>query len=139
MNKSTNIKTVLEILKNEIEGDVQSALQKMDSGYSMTWVYKSPKGVLFPVSRPDFKAEMKEVYKIEGRTYDIKNVAEGENIVMVELVERYPDPETKHLHQTPLVLVIEMQNGKIRRGRHYCDPQISYLDLKKEDIDQIYN
>lgn len=96
MNKqSKNIKIVLKILKDEIGGDMKSALSKMSPDYSMTWVYKSKKGTLFPQTKPDFKSEMKDVYKIEGRKYDIKNIAEGKNVVMVELVESYPDPETK--------------------------------------------
>ena len=138
MIESKNVKTVLEILQDEIRGDVAAALSKMDPGYTMTWVYKSPKGALFPVSKPDFKAEMKEVYKIEGRKYDIKNVAEGEHVVMVELIESYPDPETKKLHHTPLVLVIVVRDGKVMRLRDYCYTQISCLDLDKKDIEGIY-
>jgi ketosteroid isomerase-like protein len=139
MKQSPNIQTALQILEDEIRGDVASALKKMDPSYSMTWVYKAPKkGTLFPVSRPDFQADMKDVYKIEGRHYDIKNVTEGENVVMIEMIESYPDPETKKLYQTPLVIVMEFKDGKIIRGRHYCDPNLSYLDLKKEDIDGIF-
>jgi ketosteroid isomerase-like protein len=136
---SKNITTALAILQDEIRGDVAAAMQKMDPSYSMTWVYKSPKkGVLFPVSHPDFKADMKEVYKIEGRNYDIKNITENKDVVMIEMVESYPDPETKKLYQTPLVIVMEFKDGKIVRGRHYCDPNLSYLDLKKEEIDGIF-
>lgn len=138
MIQSQNIKTALEILQDEIIGNVESALKKMDPSYSMTWVYKSQKGILFPQSKPDFKSEMKDVYKIDGRNYDIKNVTEGDNVVMIEMIESYPDPETKKLHQTPLVIVLEFKDGKILRGRHYCDPQLSYLDLKKEDIDRVF-
>ena len=48
---------------------------------------------------------------------------------MVELIESYPNPETKKIYRTPLVLVLEMKNGKIVTGRHYCDPRLSYRHL----------
>jgi len=140
MNQSQNVKTALAILNDEIRGDLVAALSKMDPAYSMTWVYKTPKkGTLFPVSRPDFEEDMKEAYVVKGRNYDIKNITEGPDTVMIEMVESYPDPDTKKLYQTPQVIVMEFKDGKIIRGRHYCDPNISYLDLKKEDIDGIYN
>ncbi len=139
MNPSKNVKLVLDILQDEIRGDVAAALSKMDKNYSMTWVYKSPKGVLFPVSKPDFAADMKEAYVIKDRKYDIKNIAEGENVVMVELVESYTDQDTNQFHQTPLTLVLEIKDGKILRGRHYCDPQVSYLKLDNNEIRAIFD
>lgn len=139
MNRlSKNVKIVLSVLKDEIKGDVFSALRKLDKNYSMTWVYRKKNGVLFPRTKRDIKAEMKEVYPIKGRRYDIKNIAEGNNIVMVELVESYPDPKTKKVYRTPLVLVLEMKNGKIKKGRHYCDPAISYLYLSKKTVDKVF-
>lgn len=129
---------VLEILRDEIRGDVLSALKKMDKKYSMTWVYKSPRGKLFPRTKPDFNREMKDVYRIKGREYDIKNIAEGKNIVIIEMVESYPDNKTKKIYRTPLVIVLEIKNGKILKGRHYCDPHLSYLNLTKKQIKGIY-
>ena len=122
--KDVLIQKVLEILDDEIKGDVKSALSKMDKKYSMTWVYKSRKGVLFPRTKPNFKAEMKEVYVIKGRKYDIKHIVSGKDVVFVEVVESYPDPDSKKVYRTPLVLVIEFKNGKLWKGRHYCDPAL---------------
>lgn len=139
MNKlSRNVKIVLSVLKDEIKGDVFSALKKLDRNYSMTWVYRKKNGTLFPKTKRDIKAEMKEVYPIKGRKYDIKNIAEGKDVVMVELVESYPDPKTKKVYRTPLVLVLEMKNGKIKKGRHYCDPALSYLYLSKKAVDKAF-
>lgn len=135
---SKNVKAVLEILKDEIRGDVRSALKKMDKDYSMTWMYQSKNKKLFPRTGVDIENEMEEVYPIKGRKYDIKNIAEGPDLVVVELVESYPDPKTKKVYRTPLVLVLEMKNGKIVRGRHYCDPDLSYLFLSSQKIDQAY-
>jgi ketosteroid isomerase-like protein len=135
---SKNLKIVLDILNDEIRGDVDSALKKVTKDYSMTWMYKNKNDKLFPRTGKNFKKGMREVYVIKGRKYDIKNIAEGDNVVMVELVESYPDPETKKVYRTPLVIVLEMKNGKIRRGRHYCDPNLSHLHLSKKQIQNGY-
>jgi ketosteroid isomerase-like protein len=137
MEYPKNVRLALDILKDEAGGDIASALSKMAPDYSMTWMYKSGQN-LFPVSRPDVTADMKEAYRIKGRTYEIKNTAEGDGVVMVELVESYPDPETGAIHRTPLVLVLELTDGKIRTGRHYCDPGISRLDLSPEEVEKAY-
>jgi ketosteroid isomerase-like protein len=134
---SKNVEVVLEILKNEVDGDIGAALKKMAADYSMTWMYQG-KSELFPESKADFEAEMKEIYPIKGRKYEIKNIAEGENVVMVELIESYPDPQSGQLYQTPLVLVLEMEEGKLKKGRHYCDPRVSYMKLSQEDLDKAY-
>lgn len=137
--RSKNIKTVLEILKDEVRGDIRAALRKMDKDYSMTWMYKAPKsGELFPTTKKSVEEELKEVYPIKGRKYDIKSIAEGKNVVIVELVESYPDPKTKQVYRTPLVLVLEMKKGKIKTGRHYCDPRVSYLNLTEKQINRVF-
>jgi ketosteroid isomerase-like protein len=142
MDVSKNIKLVLEVLNDEIKGDSKAALDKITEDYSMTWMYRSIKGVLFPVSkreenRESFDTDMEEIYQIKDRKYDIKNIAEGENVVMIELVESYTDPVTKQLYRTPQVLVLKIGDNKIKVGRHYCDPQVSYLNLTEEDINKV--
>ncbi|MEK7138511.1 MAG: nuclear transport factor 2 family protein [Patescibacteria group bacterium] len=132
--QSKNIETVYAILKDEIRGDIKSAIKKMAGDYSMTWMYQTKKGELFPATGKDIKTQMKEAYPIKGREYNIKNIAEGKNVVIVELIESYPDPKTKKVYRTPLVLVLEMRDGKIKTGRHYCDPKISYLNLSEKKI-----
>jgi ketosteroid isomerase-like protein len=132
---SKNIQVVLDILQNEVQGDVVSALKKMDKGYTMTWMYLDDKK-LFPSTQVDIKKELEEVYPIKNRVYEIKNIAEGKDVVMVELVESYPDPKTKKVYRTPLVLVLEMKNNKIVTGRHYLDPKISYKYLTKKQVEK---
>jgi len=140
MDSDKNLRTALEILDDEVRGDVAAALSKMSDDYTMTWMYSAPKtGTLFPRTKPDFRAEMKEVYKIEGRRYDVKNAVASDTAVMVEMVESYPDEDGKEF-RTPLVIVLEFDAaGKIRKGRHYCDPNISYLKLEKSQIDQAFS
>lgn len=122
----------LSILEDEIRGDLVSALSKLHPDYSMTWMYQGK--ILFPRETFKNQDEGKEIYEIKGRKYDIRNIAEGDNVVFVELVESYPDSKTKKVYRTPLVLVLEFEGNKIRRGRHYCDPKISYLYLTKAQI-----
>lgn len=138
MKTSRNIQTVLDILKNEVDGDVKAALGKMTDDYSMTWMYQRS-DELFPSTGKDVESEMKEVYPIKGRKYDIRNIAEGEDVVMVELIESYPDPKTGKEYRTPLVLVLEMEDGKIRKGRHYCDPNVSFLHLQEKQVEDGLN
>ncbi len=134
---SKNIQTVIDILKNEINGDVKSALEKMTKDYTMTWMYKSGKDI-FPSTKLNLEEELEEVYPIKGREYDIKNIAEGDNVVMVELIESYPDPKTRKVYRTPLVIILEMKDSKIRTGRHYTDPKLSYLHLTKKQMEKAY-
>jgi len=136
---SRDVKTVLDILQDEVNGDVKAALEKITKDYTMTWVDTGLDGKhLFPTTKRNIKKELEEVYPIRGRQYDIKNVAEGDNVVIVELVESYPDPKTKKIYRTPLVLVLEMKNGKIRTGRHYLDSTISRKHLTKKQIKKAY-
>lgn len=135
---SENIETVLAVLRDEANGDVRSALAKLTDDYTMTWVYRKTNGELFPTTGKDVEGELEEVYPIRGRKYVVKNIAEGEGVVMVELIESYPDPETGKTYRTPLVLVLEMRGGKIRTGRHYCDPALSRLFLDEEDTEKAY-
>lgn len=136
---SKNIQTVIDILRDEVRGDVVSALQKMTDDYTMTWVDMGYDGrQLFRRTGDNIHTEMEEVYAIKGREYDIKNIVEGDRVVMVELIESYSNPVTHKTDRTPLVLVLEMKDGKIRTGRHYLDPRISQQYLTKEEIEKAY-
>lgn len=126
---SKNIQTVIDILQDEVRGDTKSALRKMTRDYTMTWVYETSKGQLFPRTEVTDDVDLDDAYVIKGRKYEIIHFSESNNTVIAELIESYPDPETKKVYRTPLVLVLEMKNGKIQTGRHYCDPRLSYRYL----------
>ena len=134
MEYSKNVQLVLDILKNEVGGDVSNALEKMTDDYRMTWMYQKQNGDLFPRTQKTPQEEMTDVYHIKGREYDIRNITESENVVMVEMIESYPDPKTGQMYRTPQVIVLEFEDGKIRNGRHYTDPKLSYMELTKEKI-----
>ncbi len=136
MTNSQNTKLILDILRNEVDGDTASALEKMSQDYTMTWMYQ--KGdEFFPKTTPHLESELDEAYIIRGRKYDIRNITESEDVVMIELIESYPDPETGKIYRTPQVIVLELVGGKIRTGRHYCDPRLSFADLTEEQIDSV--
>ncbi len=133
--KNKLVEITLELLKDEIKGDIKNALLKMHLKYSMTWVYKTSKGVLFPsVDYRTIKKAMKESYQIAGRQYEIKNIAEGDGVVMVEMIESYPDQDSKKIYRTPLVIVLEFEDDKVITGRHYCDPRLSYTGLTLQGV-----
>jgi ketosteroid isomerase-like protein len=136
---SEQVKVVLTILDKEVRGDVVGALKLLDKNYTMTWVYEGYDKKLFPRTKKNIKRELDEVYPIKGRKYDIKHVAEGDKVVMIELVESYPDPKTKKIYRTPLVIILEMKGSKIKRGRHYCDPRLSYKYLTQKQINKIFS
>lgn len=127
-----NINLVLSILQDEIKGDIKSALEKMDKNYSMTWIYQGKKKLFPRVTTKNLKKVMAKTYTIKGRAYDIKNIVANDCIVMVELIESYAT------HKTPLVLVLEIKNGRIFRGRHYCDPQLSHKKLTKRQLSSVF-
>lgn len=133
------MRVVLEILRNEVKGRTKTALRKMAKDYSMTWVDMGVKGnKLFASTGKNIEKEMRDAYMIKGRRYEIKNIAEGKDLVMMELAESYPELKTKKIYRTPLVLVLEMKNGKIRTGRHYCDPRLSYKFLTRKQLEKAY-
>lgn len=138
MKRIKNINTVLQALKAEAKGDVNTTLSLLHPKYKMIWVYLDKHGKLFPATKPNIHKELEVVYKIKGRKYDIRHIAEGKNVVMLELIESYPDPKTKKVYRTPEVIVLEMKDGKIKKGRHYCDPRLSYLNLTANQIKKIY-
>lgn len=135
---SKNVQTVIDILHDEVRGDTRSALEKMTDDYTMTWVYKTRKDVLFPRVAVSKDQDLDDAYVIKDRKYEIMHITEADDVVMVELVESYPDPDSGKVYRTPLVLVLEMQDGKIRTGRHYCDPQLSYEYLTAEQVQTAY-
>ena len=136
MNTSPNIQLILDILKNEADGNVKVALTKMTKDYKMTWMYQG-KEDLFPTTSNDVDAELEDVYPIKGREYDIRNIAEGENVVMIEMIESYPDPNDGQMYRTPQVIVLELKDGLIRTGRHYTDPRLSFMKLTREQLDSV--
>lgn len=127
------IEIALALLQDEANGDIVAAKAKMDlDNYSMTWMYRS-RETLFPSIQGEMLKEvMDEVYEITDRQYEIMNTAQEGNTVFIEMIESYPDLKTNKEYRTPITLVLEFNDeGKVVRGRHYCDPQISHEYLER--------
>lgn len=133
MKISSNIQTVLDILQNEANGEVKEALLHMTDDYSMTWMNQS-KTELFPTTGNNIEDEMKDVYVIKDREYDVRNICENEDVVMIEMIESYSDYKTGQVYRTPQVIVLKFKDGKIQTGRHYNDPNLSYMELSKDKL-----
>jgi len=90
---------------------------------------------IFPVfSGGDEPVSLEEAYALEGREFHVWNVAANEatQTVFVELAEVEPTKESKRIW--PYVLVCKIEDGKIKRSRHYGDP----ATLKSEiTVDQV--
>ena len=143
MDLTPNIKLVLDILQDEVDGDIHAARNKMHEGYSMTYMYKNHRGQLFPSFVKPTARTMKDIYEMKDRKYQIYNIAEsnGNNnkaTVFVEMVESYTDSESKKQYRTPIALVLEIKDQKIYTGRHYCDNDISYEFLNSEKMSEAY-
>lgn len=132
---SKNVQLVLEILKDEVLGDVKGALEKMHPEYKVMWIYKRGEDI-FPSETVTQTDELEDAYEMINREYDIRHITEGPGVVMLELIESYTDPVSQKTYVTPLVLVVEIVGGKIKSSKHYCDPKLSYEDLKKEEVIQ---
>jgi len=136
INQMNLVEIALALLQDEATGDIVSAKKKMDlDNYSMTWMYHS-KDTFFPVVKEEvLKEVMENVYETQDRQYEIMNTAQNDNIVFIEMIESYPNSQTGKVYRTPITLVLEFnEEGKVVRGRHYCDPDLSDKDLSTESI-----
>jgi len=136
MSINTNlIEVALALLQDEANVNVSKAKEKMKlDEYSMTWMYRS-RDTLFPnVKGEMLKKEMDDVYEIQDRQYEIMHTAQNDNIVFIEMIESYPDTKTGKEYRTPITLVLEFKDGKVVRGRHYTDPNLSHEYLSQEVI-----
>lgn len=78
---------------------------------------------IFPVfAGGDIAIDLEEAYKLEGREFHVWNVAANTETqtVFIELAEVEPRGGVKRVW--PYVLVCKIEDGKIKRSRHYGDP-----------------
>lgn len=138
MNNIENKEIAIELLRLEKEGRLCEALAHLHPDYSMTWMYLGAENKVFPQHKGIDEADFEEIYAVKGRDYDITNIASEGNVVFVEMIEEYPKTKetrgSKSFYRTPEVVVLEFENNKVRRGRHYCDPRLSHMSLSKDEI-----
>ena len=69
---------------------------------------------------------------------DYSLIRANKRIDQKETQEMLLKMRNKKVYRTPLVIVLEMEKGKIKKGRHYCDPDLSYLYLTEKQIKKVY-
>lgn len=90
---------------------------------------------LFPIfSGGNEPVDLTDAYAVEGREFHIWNTAADEKTqtVFIELAEIEPRGEKKVVW--PYVLVCKIEDGKIKRSRHYGDPATVKNDISLEDV-----
>lgn len=90
---------------------------------------------LFPVlAGGEVPLNLEEAYTVQGREFYVWNAAANEDTqtVFIELAEVEPRDGVKRVW--PYVLVCQIEDGKIKRSRHYGDPAILEKNLKITDV-----
>ncbi|MEI6850793.1 MAG: hypothetical protein WCK26_02385 [Candidatus Saccharibacteria bacterium] len=90
---------------------------------------------IFPVfTNGDIHTRLEEAYSLEGREFHVWNVAANEatQTVFVELAEVEPTEGSNRVW--PYVLVCKIENGKIKRSRHYGDPATLKNDISVNQV-----
>lgn len=129
---SKNIKTVLDFLQDEVKGGVSA--KNVHKDYFLTGMYADKENKkIFPTPSKQGRAEAD---LFQDRVFEVKNIAEGQNVVIVEAVQSCYVPKTKKTYRAPVVLIFEMQKGKIVTGRHYFDPFLLLKALKSSQIEK---
>ncbi|RWZ78227.1 MAG: hypothetical protein EOT05_00455 [Candidatus Microsaccharimonas sossegonensis] len=92
-------------------------------------------GTTFPIfAGGDVPVNLEEAYEVEGREFHIWNIAADKTTqtVFVELAEIEPRGDKKVVW--PYVLVCKIENGRIKRSRHYGDPAIIKANVSLEEV-----
>lgn len=90
---------------------------------------------IFPVfAGGDVPVSLDDAYALEGREFHVWNVAANveTQAVFIELAEVEPTTELKRVW--PYVLVCQIEDGKIKRSRHYGDPATLQADISVEQV-----
>lgn len=90
---------------------------------------------VFPVfAGGDIPIGLEDAYALEGREFHVWNVAANEKTqtVFVELAEVEPTKDSKRVW--PYVLVCQIENGKIKRSRHYGDPATLRSNISVDQV-----
>lgn len=90
---------------------------------------------IFPVfAEGDITTALEQAYAVEGREFHVWNMAANEETqtVFIELAEVEPTRDSKRVW--PYVLVCQIEDGKIKRSRHYGDPATLRTELSIEQV-----
>ena len=128
------IKIVTDSFEAERTNDVQLGESLITDDFKQRSMIISGDKI-FPVfAGGDIPVGLDEAYALEGREFHVWNVAANESTqtVFIELTEVEPTKDSKRVW--PYVLVCQIQDGKIKRSRHYGDPATLKSDISVEQV-----
>lgn len=130
------IKIVLDSFEAERTGDTARGRELITDDFQqrsmIVWGDK-----IFPVmAGGDGEIDLDSAYALKGREFHVWNTAANEQTqtVFIELAEVEPRDGVKHVW--PYTLVCQIENGRIKRSRHYGDPATSKADLSVEQVEK---
>ena len=140
MNAEELIALVISSFESERQNDIKKGLELMTEDFKMTDMMVANDGkTLFPsTTAAEARKMIDDVYQIKDRKYRFINTTADveKQIVMIEFIEWYPNPETGQMYCTPQVAICEVVGGKIRRTRHYMDPRTSFLPDVNDKLEE---
>ena len=136
--KNSTAGELIEIVINSFEAERTNNLARGKKLISKDFLHRGmfiSNNQLFPIfSGGDKPVSLDDAYAVEGREFHIWNIAADKKTqtVFVELAEI--EPKEDKMVVWPYVLVCTIEDGKIRRSRHYGDPAIVKQDISLEDV-----
>ncbi len=128
------IDIVLRSFEAERTNDVKTGRELITDDFKQRSMIIYADGV-FPVfSGGQAPANLEDAYKVDGREFHVWNAAANEETqtVFIELVEVEPKDGVKRVW--PYVLVAKIEDGKIKRSRHYGDPATLKVGVTVEQV-----
>lgn len=128
------IKIVTDSFEAERTNDVSLGKTLISDDFEQRGMFIS-NGMTFPVfAGGDEPVNLEEAYEVEGREFHIWNIAANEKTqtVFIELAEIEPRGNRKVVW--PYVLVCKIENGRIKRSRHYGDPATIKAGVSLEEV-----
>lgn len=134
LSESKLIKLVLDSFEAEKSNDVSIGTQLITKDFKMRSMSVYNKNI-FPVfGNGELLTDLKKAFSIKGKEFCVWNCAANvkTQTVFVELAE--VEPTKKGPIIWPYALICQIENGKIKRSRHYGDPALLKENLSIQDI-----
>ena len=137
LNSNDLIKIVLDSFEAERTGNIEKGRALIANDFRQQSMILSGDKI-FPIfSNGNDDVTLDDTYLVKEREFHIWNIASNveSQTVFVELAEVEPRNNKKKVW--PYVLVCKIENGKIKRSRHYGDPAVLTKDISVSDIEKV--
>jgi ketosteroid isomerase-like protein len=128
------IKIVTDSFEAERTNDVTLGKSLITSDFKQRGMIISGDKI-FPVfAGGDIPVRLEDAYALDGREFHVWNAAANEETqtVFIELAEVEPTKDSRRVW--PYVLVCQIEDGRIKRSRHYGDPATLQQDISVEQV-----